>query len=280
MGYNVITTKKENAATTKSELHVMYGEMISAAYDVIEKSPQSINQMENFLGCDDEMEPLFECFFEDYDYKGELRAFPRAIGGSRVDSFYGFTAFNEKTGDLAIIFRGTVFGPDVGNDLRFAPARWPASQGSKLPINIHRGFLEIFQAGGDEDKSMQSLEEYLKEYIDKVAKKAKEGKTKVKTITLAGHSLGASIATVAALGIAEQIEHQPKVNLVSYASPKVGGKNPWKRLIELNVAYDHYFNDGDVVPMAPPFYRHHPDPKTQHKLKPADKELRDKGFHS
>jgi hypothetical protein len=65
--------------------------MISAAYDLIEKSPESINQMENFLGCDDEMEPLFECLFEDYQYKGELRAFPRAIfGGNTVDGFYGF----------------------------------------------------------------------------------------------------------------------------------------------------------------------------------------------
>ena len=34
--------------------------MISTAYDVIEKSPHSVNEMENILGCDDEMEPLFE----------------------------------------------------------------------------------------------------------------------------------------------------------------------------------------------------------------------------
>ena len=270
-----------------AELHVMYGEMISAAYDLIETSPESINRMENFLGCDDEMEPLFECLFEDYQYEGELRAFPRAIlGRNTVDGFYGFMAFNNKTGDLAIIFRGTVFDTDKGNDLRFRTAIWPASKGLKEPIKIPRGFLEVYQADSSEDKSLDSLEVYLKEYIkDKVLVARK---IKVKTITLAGHSLGASIATIAALGIAEQIEQadlpasieKPAVRLVSYASPKVGKKHLWTRLAQLNVTYDHYYIRGDVVPMAPPFYRHHHDPKTQHGLKAADKELREKGFHA
>jgi len=268
------------------DLHILYGEMISTAYDVIEKSPHSVNEMENFLGCDDEMEPLFECLFEDYSYEGELRAFPRPIAGNHVvDSFFGFKAFNEKSGDLAIIFRGTVFGPDVGNDIRFLPEKWPASKGSKMPINIHRGFLEIYQKTNG-DRSVKSLKEYLHSYIKSLIL---EGKKTIKTISLSGHSLGASIATIATLGIAEQIEEiykcscsmteKPKIRLISFASPKVGGKNLWKRLDELNVAYDHYFNAGDVVPMAPPFYWHHPNPKTQHKMKPSDKELREKGFH-
>ena len=182
--------------------------MISAAYDLIEKSPESINQMENFLGCDDEMEPLFECLFEDYQYKGELRAFPRAIfGGNTVDGFYGFMAFNNKTGDLAIIFRGTIFGTDVGNDFRFRKAIWPASKGSKSPIEIHRGFLEVYQADSSEDKSLDSLEVYLKNYINNTVLLApQDGSMQVRSISLAGHSLGASVATIAALGIAEQIK--------------------------------------------------------------------------
>ena len=251
--------------------------MISAAYDLIEKSPESINQMENFLGCDDEMEPLFECLFEDYQYKGELRAFPRAIfGGNTVDGFYGFMAFNNKTGDLAIIFRGTIFGTDVGNDFRFRKAIWPASKGSKSPIEIHRGFLEVYQADSSEDKSLDSLEVYLKNYINNTVLLAPhDGSMQVRTISLAGHSLGASIATIAALGIAEQIKNNNfpakiDVRLISYASPKVGNKQLWMRLDELNVDYDHYITE------APPFfYQQHPNRSTQHKLKAANKELRE-----
>ena len=79
-----------------TELHIMYGEMIALAYDVIEKSPHSINKMENFLGCDNEMEPLVECFFEGYEYEGELRACPTSIKGDRFNSFFGYRAYNKK----------------------------------------------------------------------------------------------------------------------------------------------------------------------------------------
>ena len=131
-------------------------------------------------------------------------------------------------------------------------------------------------------KSLDSLEVYLKNYINNTVLLAPhDGSMQVRTISLAGHSLGASIATIAALGIAEQIlknnfPAKIDVRLISYASPKVGNKQLWMRLDELNVDYDHYFIDGDLITEAPPFfYQQHPNRSTQHKLKAANKELRE-----
>ncbi len=263
------------AEIIKEDLHIMYGEMVTAAYDVIEKSPHSINKMENFLGCDDEMETFMECLFPDYNFEGNLRAFV----GFHKEGFYGFKAFNEKTGDLAIIIRGTIFLEDWALDIKFFRKQWPASNGSKLPIFLHRGFLYVYQK--KDSCNLKSLGESLEEDI---AKFAREGKMNIKTISLAGHSLGAAVATIATLGVAEQIhsgslgQFKPEVRLISFASPRVGGKNLWQRLKDLNVTYDHYFNAGDVVPKLPPpiypIYVHHPDKNTQHKMKPSKKDLR------
>lgn len=269
--------------------HIMYGEMIALAYDVIEKSPHSINEMENFLGCDNEMEPLVECFFEGYEYEGELRACPTSIKGDRFNSFFGYRAYNKKTGDLAIVFRGTTFNVDWGNNIRFSPDTWASSKSSKEPIHIHRGFYSIYKSkDGDGD----SLEEVLKSYIGKVAEKAKQGRMNIKTISISGHSLGASIAAIASLGIAEEVKclrdatFDPEIRVVNFANPAFAGYRFWERLKELNVSYDHYFNIGDWVPTVLvvyiPFfspYMHNPSKETQHRLQPANEVLQEKKFH-
>eukprot|EP01036_Dinobryon_divergens_P032742 gene32742-42398_t len=234
--------------------------------------------MENFLGCDDEMETFMECLFSDYQFEGNLRAFV----GSETESFYGFKAFNDKTGDLVIIIRGTIFLEDWKLDGQIFRKRWPASKGS--PIFMHGGFLDVYQNKDSCNTNSKSLRESLEEYIAEVAEKVNAGKKFVKTISLAGHSLGAAVATIATLGVAEQIHNgslgqfKPDVRLISFASPRVGGWNLWQQLKNLNVTYDHYFNAGDLVPNLPPpmypFYLHHPDKKTQHKLKPTKKDLR------
>ena len=268
-----------------TELHIMYGEMIALAYDVIEKSPHSINEMENFLGCDNEMEPLVECFFEGYEYEGELRACPKSLKGYRVNSFFGYRAYNRKTGDLAIIFRGTTFGVDWGNNLRFFPSTWASSKSSKEPIHIHRGFYDIYKS---KDGDVDSLEEFLKSYIGEVAEKAKQGRMNIKTISISGHSLGASIAAIASLGIAEEVKclrdatFDPEIRVVNFANPAFAGYRFWERLESLNVSYDHYFNIGDWVPTVVPIisYMHNPSKETQHRLQPANEVLQNKYFHA
>ena len=154
------------------------------------------------------------------------------------------------------------------------------------PIHIHRGFYGIYKDG-----DVDSLHEVLKSYIGEVAVKAKQGRMNIKTISISGHSLGASIAAIASLGIAEEVKclrdatFDPEIRVVNFANPAFAGYRFWKRLKELNVSYDHYFNIGDWVPTViyVPIifpYMHNPSKETQHRFQPANEVLQEKYFHA
>jgi len=260
--------------------HIQYGKMISLAYDITEKDPRSKNAMENFLGCKRIMEPFVECFFEAYDYKHELRAFPRPILGYPVDTFFGYWAYNNQTGDVAIVLRGTLFQIDWGSNFRINGDIWNYKKESThgncclhgyidylhsilLPfwanskdVILHYGFHDIYTNKVLNNNTVKSLQDEIREIVQNIS--SSEWKGEIKTITVTGHSLGASIAAIVALDIAEEVaklkdkrsskDFNPLIRLINFANPLVGNYMLWKRLKELEVTYVHYFNTGDSVP--------------------------------
>ncbi|CAM9659547.1 unnamed protein product [Chrysoparadoxa australica] len=87
-------------------------------------------------------------------------------------------------------------------------------------------------------------------------------KDKIDTVTVTGHSLGSSLATLAALDAAQVIKENNwttkttgdliKTRGAVYCNPLVGGRNLENALDELDVTLINYIERGDIVPLGPP----------------------------
>jgi len=104
-----------------------------------------------------------------------------------------FAAIDHLSGDAFVVFRGTAPGDikDLGTDLNVRPIAW-ASGG-----NVHAGFSTAFA----------SVHEDIQAWLDQHASRS--------TLTLAGHSLGAALATLA-------MSQWQATRLITFGCPRVG----------------------------------------------------------
>ena len=72
-------------------------------------------------------------------------------------------------------------------------------------------------------------------------------------ITIVGHSLGASLAVIAAFHVAKTRKNSSlpavPIHLITFACPKVGTPAVFKQFSKLNITHYHYLNRGDIVPI-------------------------------
>ena len=84
-------------------------------------------------------------------------------------------------------------------------------------------------------------------------------KLEVKTITTAGHGLGASLSVIAAHHAALTVKQLAAdhgtptipITCVTFACPKLGSPEVFKSFKNMGITHYHYLNRGDIVPIVP-----------------------------
>ncbi|WVZ56999.1 hypothetical protein U9M48_007447 [Paspalum notatum var. saurae] len=182
--------------------------------------------------------------------------------------------------DVVVAWRGTVRGLEWVNDLDFTPVPAAPVLGAGAGANpramVHRGFLSLYtssdanskynKASARDQATCISRVQVLEE-IRRLMELYKDEET---SITITGHSLGASLATLNAVDIvANGLNNAPAtaagssprppppppcpVTAIVFASPHVGGpffKAAFRSFPDLRAL--HVRNAGDVVPLYPP----------------------------
>jgi hypothetical protein len=129
---------------------------------------------------------------------------------------------------------------------------------SKKEKVFQTGFSELYTTDPDDGEYTRSPQKVV---YDALYKYLVDPSTKkeVKTITTSGHSLGASLAVVAAhhagvtvKAFSQDFKKFPSipVRCITFACPKVASAEVFKSFPQLNIEHYHYLNRGDIVPMA------------------------------
>ena len=176
-----------------------------------------------------------------YEHREDVEAAVRARGMTKftwLDSHgtQGFVASNDEL--CMISFRGTeVTSPtDWLVDIKL---RKESRFYGNVRCRIHRGFIDAFAA----------ISLPLTNALDK-------HEASKKLVMLAGHSLGAAVATIAAAELA----HIGKVNVLSlftFGSPRVGNAAFAKFLKKNVINITRFVNNNDVVARIPLFWYQH-----------------------
>ncbi|MHA2276927.1 MAG: lipase family protein [Candidatus Kariarchaeaceae archaeon] len=186
----------------------------------------------------------------------------------------GFICKDESR--LIIAFRGTTSLRDAWTDVQISKKIFPRlgffrrvfSIRSILKAKAHEGFF----------RSYLSIREELMELVNSQLKE------KEYDIYLTGHSLGGSLATIAALDFARET----KMNITNYTfgAPKVGNKRFVKYYNKKVKDTYRVVNDEDPIPSIPGFSFKHVkngvliDEKTTIKINPGLLERMEKGLES
>ncbi|CAL4901702.1 unnamed protein product [Urochloa decumbens] len=189
---------------------------------------------------------------------------------SRESNWMGYVAVATDEGvaalgrrDILVAWRGTMRSLEWVNDFDFTPVSAAPVLGSAAATNpaalVHRGFLSVYRSSNPDSKYNQSSAR--DQVLAEVSRLMALYKDEVTSITVTGHSLGASLATLNAVDLAANGVNAPAsssqppcpVTAFVYASPRVGDGNFKGALASFpDLRILHVKNALDVVPMYPP----------------------------
>lgn len=145
-----------------------------------------------------------------------------------------------RPGRLVVAVRGTELADGRGlarfrewlYNIAFRPVHW-----GLCDVHVHRGFLAHFRGLWDRVMNTRPYEQHI---------------MGDDAVIFAGHSRGGAIAQLAAL-------YEPAGLVVTFGSPRVGGRSFRERCREQGVPHLRVTNGLDVVPCLPPplWYRHY-----------------------
>jgi hypothetical protein len=146
---------------------------------------------------------------------------------------FGFVVYNNNTNSITVAFRGSYNTANWYLDLDYFFT--PYETGPE-GAEVHRGFYDAYL--GLSYQVIDAVRGYLRDHPDA-------------TIQVTGHSLGASIATFAALDIKEQIKPSNKFDFYTFGSPRVGNENFTNYLWTQFPDYYRVTHTNDIVPHLP-----------------------------
>ena len=175
-------------------------------------------------------------------------------------SFVGYVAVcdNEREvrrmgrRDIAIVLRGTATCPEWAENLRASLVPLQGDDASSSAPKVAKGFLSLYRTPGDHVPSLSAA------IVEEVKRLVELYKGEELSITIVGHSLGASLALLAAdelsacLAAGDTGGATPPIAVVSFGGPKTGNHAFAERLQrERGVNVLRVVNVGDVVTRVP-----------------------------
>ncbi len=169
---------------------------------------------------------LRECLFE-----SEIKFYDSFEKTKGVEDTQAYMLIHDRT--CYLIFRGTEDMIDAMADL---DARYIVFE-NQQNVKVHRGFYEQFKA-------------VQKEINDELFSRESE----YDNIVITGHSLGAALATIAALHFSIVFPNK-NVSCHTFGSPRVGNSEFVKQFQKYVTDHWRVFNVADPVPMVPMSFR-------------------------
>ncbi|XP_031116912.1 phospholipase A1-II 4-like [Ipomoea triloba] len=173
------------------------------------------------------------------------------IGYVAVATDEGKVALGRR--DIMVVWRGTVRPLEWADDLIFLFVNAPLIFGQNSDPLVHEGWYFMYTTTTDKDDGKSPRDEIREE----VARLVELYKDEEVSITVIGHSLGSSMATLNAVDLAANPININKDILVTaflYASPKVGDEN-FKNAFsnQKNLRALRISDLNDPIPKLPPF---------------------------
>ncbi|CAN0853330.1 Phospholipase A1-IIgamma [Linum grandiflorum] len=161
--------------------------------------------------------------------------------------------------DIMVCWRGTITPMEWFQDVNFPPVSASEILGTNHHPKVHQGFLSVYSHSDPE--STYNKTSARDQVLAEVRRLVDLYKDEECSITVAGHSLGASLATLNAVDIVVNNYHKPTgsttgcmVTAFVYASPLVGDfgfRSLFNEQKDLRVLRIRNFQDA-VVPNLPP----------------------------
>ncbi|CAM0956187.1 unnamed protein product [Alopecurus aequalis] len=252
-----------------------YGDFVQAAYAAFHSMPSSAShshgQNRALVLPDRSYRPtrsLFATSSLSIPPWAQQRSAPKWL--TQRSSFVGYVAVcdNEREvrrmgrRDIAIVLRGTATCPEWAENLRTGLV--PVSDDDDMSVQqqapkVAKGFLSLYKTAGDHVPSLSDA------IVEEVRRLVEVYKGEELSITVVGHSLGASLALLAADELSACLaadaesactapdgHRPPPIAVVSFGGPKTGNRAFSDRLqSERGVNVLRVVNAGDVVTRVP-----------------------------
>ncbi|KAF5783497.1 putative carboxylic ester hydrolase [Helianthus annuus] len=241
---------------------IRYGKFVTACYEAFDLNPNS----KRYLNCKHSKNRMFlavgwgDCGYTvtKYVYATANINVPIQNGGSCA-RWIGYIAVSsdeevKRIGrrDILVTFRGTVTYQEwiVNFMSSLSPARLDPND-PKPDIMVEAGFLNLYTSS--ETNVRFGLGSCREQLLSEISRLLRIYKNEELSITLAGHSMGSSLAMLLAYDIAEVGLKQPSVPLTvfSFAGPRVGNVHFKERCEELGVKVLRIVNANDPITKLP-----------------------------
>ncbi|CAO1946916.1 unnamed protein product [Urochloa humidicola] len=246
-----------------------YGELVGACYKVLDVDPSSSRHMCCKYGKETVLEEAGMAG-AGYEVTRYIYATPDVTGppstSGRRSSWVGYVAIStdemtRRLGrrDVLVSLRGTVTQAEWAANLMSAlePARLDA-RGAHPDVKVESGFLNLYTSSSPGAVGMGSCRDQLLREVSRLVtcfSKAHPGEDM--SVTLAGHSMGSSLAMLLGYDLAElglnrdASGRRVPVTVFSYGGPRVGNAAFKDRCDELGVKALRVANVRDPVTMLP-----------------------------
>ncbi|ERN13591.1 hypothetical protein AMTR_s00049p00044160 [Amborella trichopoda] len=252
----------------RSEL-IRYGEFVDACYKAFDLDPNSKRHCNCKYGRTQLLDKvgLQNSGYEitKYIYASADINFPIGVSPACMGRWVGYIAVStdssvRKLGrrDVIVAFRGTVTRSEwLANFMSsLTPARLDPHN-PRPDVKVESGFLNLYTSTDESCKfGLGSCREQLLSEISRLI--SKYGSEEEMSITLAGHSMGSSLAMLLAYDIGELELNKPinggveiPITVFSYGGPRVGNHGFRERCEELGVKVLRVVNVSDPITKLP-----------------------------
>ncbi|KAH7521426.1 phospholipase A1-Ialpha2, chloroplastic [Ziziphus jujuba] len=253
---------------------IRYGQFVTACYKAFDLDPSS----KRYLNCKyGKKNMLRQVGMENSGYQVTKYIYatpdiniPIQNVGDSCGRWIGYVAVSDDDSvrrlgrrDIVVTFRGTVTNPEwIANLMSsLTPARLDPHN-PRPEVQVESGFLSLYTSDESNDKfGLESCREQLLSEVSRLLNKYKGEKL---SITLAGHSMGSSLALllaydIAELGLNKNINNNNNNNndetipitVFSFGGPRVGNSGFKQRCEELGVKVLRIVNVNDPITKMP-----------------------------